>query len=61
MFIDEDFFYDLNQDDEDEKWVNKYRRLYFMIGGKGSKKFFVSDVVLDCLVCMIILCLDCQK
>lgn len=61
MFTDEDLFYDPNQDDEDEKWVNKHRRSHLMTGGKGSKKLPASDAVLDCPACMTTLCLDCQK
>eukprot|EP00042_Codosiga_hollandica_P024583 m.104605 g.104605 ORF g.104605 m.104605 type:complete len:329 (-) comp51603_c0_seq1:125-1111(-) len=74
---DDELFYDPNQDDEDDKWVNRQRHAHLRLdmtgqeskaktagmqnAALGIKAENNSDAILNCPACMNILCLDCQQ
>jgi hypothetical protein len=58
----DDLLYDPEMDDEDQKWVDKQRRLYQPeTRGGHVKPLPTSDAVLNCPGCMSLLCMDCQR
>uniref|UniRef100_A0A2R5LH35 Putative e2f-associated phosphoprotein n=1 Tax=Ornithodoros turicata TaxID=34597 RepID=A0A2R5LH35_9ACAR len=62
----DDLFYNPDEDDEDEKWVNDQRRACIFPPSSNKdtssteKPLPTSDAVLNCPACMTVLCLDCQ-
>ncbi|CAL8303481.1 unnamed protein product [Boreogadus saida] len=64
----EELFYDPEEDDRDQAWVDSRRRAYSRRPGSGKSRsgpglpgLPSSDAVLNCPACMITLCLDCQR
>jgi len=58
----EELFYDPEQDDEDQSWVDSVRESYQVARPSGSaNKLPTSDAVLNCPACFTVLCLDCQR
>ena len=67
----DELLYDLNADEEEEKWVENKRREYLGLppekdseppesgNSNNVKKCPDSDAVLNCPGCMTVLCLDC--
>jgi len=62
---DADLFYDPEQDQQDQDWVDSVRQSYQMPGSSsntaGIHKLLSSDAVLNCPACFTVLCLDCQR
>lgn len=68
---DDELFYDPDQDDEDQLWVDNVRRNYLpghepSEASSGSsrdkpKPLPNSDAVLNCPACFAVVCLDCQR
>lgn len=63
----EELFYDPEEDDRDQAWVDARRRAYSRYSrrrsrsGPGLPGLPSSDAVLNCPACMTTLCLDCQR
>ena len=70
-FTNEELFYDSDDDDKNQAWMDQLRSKYLKksqkvkpgapSGGQSSKPLPSSDAVLNCPGCMITLCLDCQR
>lgn len=64
----EELFYDPDEDERDQAWVDARRRAYTRRPGQGRSRsgpglpgLPSSDAVLNCPACMTTLCLDCQR
>uniref|UniRef100_T1IK60 E2F-associated phosphoprotein n=1 Tax=Strigamia maritima TaxID=126957 RepID=T1IK60_STRMM len=60
----EDLFYDPDADEEDQEWVDIYRRSCRSKSNASTAKIQKlpnTDAVLNCPACMTQLCLDCQR
>ncbi|XP_053143137.1 E2F-associated phosphoprotein isoform X2 [Hemicordylus capensis] len=66
----DELFYDPEEDDRDQEWVDRKRRGYHSIRNVQSQSqqqqvnlpaIPNSDAVLNCPACMTTLCLDCQR
>ncbi|XP_072370610.1 E2F-associated phosphoprotein [Scyliorhinus torazame] len=65
VLTNDELFYDPDEDDRDQAWVDGQRRGYRGLNNQSKQSETaqapISDAVLNCPACMTTLCLDCQR
>ncbi|XP_078092174.1 E2F-associated phosphoprotein [Mustelus asterias] len=65
VLTNDELFYDPEQDDRDQAWVDRQRRGYRGLNNQAKESETApvptSDAILNCPACMTTLCLDCQR